>query len=62
VPERQIKQIDIGDLAETVTTAVGRALEAQKGAALLRNPRIICGFILEPLYPPLTEPGLPRAQ
>jgi len=57
MPERQIKQIDIGDLAENVTTAVQRALEAQKGSGLWRNPRIICGFILEPLFPSSSELG-----
>jgi len=44
---KQIQRIDIGDLTEAVTTAVQRALQAQKGD-LFRNPRIIVGFILEP--------------
>ncbi len=54
MPE-QIKRIDIGDLTEAVTTAVHRALEAQKTSRLWPNPRIIIGFVID--NPPLPEIG-----
>lgn len=50
MPE-QIKRIDIGDLTEAVTTAVQRSLATQKPDPLWRNPRIICGLIIEPTFP-----------
>ena len=48
MPEpQQIKRIDIGDLTENVTIAVHRALEAQKAAPLIKNPRLIIGIIID---------------
>jgi hypothetical protein len=44
-----IKPIDIGDLTESVTSAVQRVLASQKENALfVRPPRLICGIIFEP--------------
>jgi hypothetical protein len=63
MPERQqIKQIDIGDLTENVTSAVRRALEAQQPPRFWRPPRIICGLILEPLNLPLEQEGPVKPQ
>jgi hypothetical protein len=56
MPE-EIKRIDIGDLTEAVTTAVHRALEAQKTSRLWTNPRIIIGFVID--NPPRPEIGQP---
>ena len=50
MPE-QIKRIEIGDLAEAVTTAVNRALESSPNPSPWRYPRIIIGLIYEPHYP-----------
>ena len=50
MPE-QIKRIEIGDLAEAVTTAVNRALLSNPDPVPWRNPRIIIGLIYEPHYP-----------
>ena len=54
MPE-QIKRIEIGDLTEAVTSAVNRALQAQKSDEPVpspwRYPRIIIGLIYEPHYP-----------
>jgi hypothetical protein len=46
----EAKRIDIGDLTEAVTVAVQRAIATHKLAANnpFRNPRIICGLIIEP--------------
>lgn len=55
MPE-QIKRIDIGDLTEAVTTAVHRAVEAQK-QSLWKNPRIVIGIWIEPHYPPAPGTG-----
>ena len=53
MPRQETKRIEIGDLTESVTLAVQRALEASKAGpgSPLRRARIICGIILEP--PPI---------
>lgn len=48
-------RIDLGHLTETVTAAIQRALAQHKGAALIRNPRIIVGIIAEPHIPELQQ-------
>ena len=63
MPEpRQIKHIDIGDLTEAVTSAVHRALEAQKpvGHYWPLHP-IIIGIVIGPFTPP-EPPGPPTKQ
>jgi len=49
----KIKRVDIGDLTESIATAVQRVIEAGRldRKNPFSNPRIICGFILEPQLP-----------
>jgi hypothetical protein len=49
--DNQPKAIDVGDLTETVLSAVSRALEerpAAQRALFPHPPRIICGIIIDP--------------
>jgi hypothetical protein len=51
------KAIDLGDLTQSVLSAVSRALEerpAAQGALFPHPPRIICGIILDPGEVPTT--------
>ena len=50
MPKQEPKRIEIGDLAESVTLGVQRALEASKASPNnpFPHPRIILGIILEP--------------
>jgi hypothetical protein len=51
MPNPQIKQIDVGDLTESVTSAVQRVIASQGDPPLwIRPPRIICGLIIDPIY------------
>jgi hypothetical protein len=54
MPKEKVKRIEIGDLAESVTLGVQRAIAASKLAPDHPHwpPRIICGFILEPQVVP----------
>ena len=46
--------VDLGDLTDVVTKSVRRALEEHEitaaTPAVFRNPRIIVGFIIEPVF------------
>jgi hypothetical protein len=53
MPTREPPRIDVGELAEAVIVSVRQALEEHEALdvrvpPVFRNPRIICGIILEP--------------
>ena len=53
MPESQTKRIDVGDLTEVVTSAVSRAIEAQKPPGYWPgNHHIIIGIIIGDPWPP----------